>query len=128
MRSLWEQSRDAILAGWIRKRPGTRPTAWWLYDAPRGPGRNRAEPRLQLSGIGRSFGTDATGMPTGWYSADPAEPPTFESQAAYLDRHALLVPGERRRLRVADFAPVAVEVNAEAAARHARLAEAATCR
>ena len=34
---------------------------------------------------------------------DPKDPPRYESQAAYLERHGLLVTGERRRLRAADF-------------------------
>jgi hypothetical protein len=39
---------------------------------------------------------------------DPDNPPVFESQAAYLERHGLLQPGEHRRLRKADFYPEAV--------------------
>jgi hypothetical protein len=34
---------------------------------------------------------------------DPNDPPTFESQAAYLKRHGLFLPGEERRLRKADW-------------------------
>ncbi len=34
---------------------------------------------------------------------DPADPPRFESQAAYLRRHKLLLPGEEKRLTAADF-------------------------
>ncbi len=33
---------------------------------------------------------------------DPNDPPQFESEAAYLDRHSLLLPSERRRLTRAD--------------------------
>jgi hypothetical protein len=36
---------------------------------------------------------------------DPDDPPVFESQAAYLERHGLLLPGERRRLRKVDLEP-----------------------
>jgi hypothetical protein len=36
---------------------------------------------------------------------DPSDPPRFESQTAYLDRHGLLLPGERRRLGSKDFDP-----------------------
>ena len=39
---------------------------------------------------------------------DPKDPPTFESEAAYLDRLKLLAPGERRRIPAADFEPVRV--------------------
>lgn len=40
---------------------------------------------------------------------DPDDPPRYESQAAYLERHGLLLPGERERLSEADFEPEAVE-------------------
>ena len=36
---------------------------------------------------------------------DPNDPPQFESEAAYLDRHGLLLPSERRRLSREDFEP-----------------------
>jgi hypothetical protein len=39
---------------------------------------------------------------------DPKDPPMFESQPAFLDRHGLFLPGERARLREGDFAPVSV--------------------
>jgi hypothetical protein len=41
---------------------------------------------------------------------DPNDPPVYESQARYLERHGLLLPGERQRLRKADFEPEAVAV------------------
>jgi len=34
---------------------------------------------------------------------DPDDPPTFESQAAYLKRHGLFMAGEERRLKKADW-------------------------
>ena len=36
---------------------------------------------------------------------DPRDPPVFEAQASYLQRHGLLLPGEARRLNSADFQP-----------------------
>ncbi len=36
---------------------------------------------------------------------DPADPPRFESQASYLQRHNLLFPGEGERLTAEDFQP-----------------------
>jgi hypothetical protein len=36
---------------------------------------------------------------------DPNDQPTFESQATYLKRHGLFLPGEERRLRKADWEP-----------------------
>jgi hypothetical protein len=34
-------------------------------------------------------------IPIGWVSLDESNPPTFESQAAYLKRHGLLLAGEK---------------------------------
>ncbi len=39
---------------------------------------------------------------------DPTDPPRFEAQAAYLDRHNLLSASERRRLTAKDFEPEAI--------------------
>ena len=36
-RALWEQHRDEVLREWIRDRPGSRPSYWWQFDAPRLP-------------------------------------------------------------------------------------------
>jgi hypothetical protein len=36
-----------------------------------------------------------------------ADPPLYEAQASYLERHGLFLPGERERLTDADFEPVA---------------------
>jgi hypothetical protein len=33
-REAWEELRDDILPAWIEARPGTRPFAWWRFDAP----------------------------------------------------------------------------------------------
>ena len=44
-------------------------------------------------------------------AVDPANPPLFESQATFLDRHDMLVKGERARLKPEDFAPEAVAVD-----------------
>jgi hypothetical protein len=48
----------------------------------------------------RNEGEDFSGKPL-----DPNDPPAYESQASYLDRHKLLTPAERRRLRKKDFEP-----------------------
>lgn len=113
---LWETVGADLVEEWARKRPGTRPAGWWLYEAP--------GPRERLGGIGttiagiRDLPEDlALGMPQYWAMAvhvayfgagvafDPADPPRFESQASFLRRHKLLLPGEAKRLRPADFEP-----------------------
>jgi hypothetical protein len=48
---------------------------------------------------------------------DPDDPPLYESQAAYLERHGLFLPGARRRLRKADFEPQAVRRSTMTGAR-----------
>jgi hypothetical protein len=40
---------------------------------------------------------------------DSDDPPTFESQAAYLKRHDLFLTGEERRLKKSDFEPEAIQ-------------------
>jgi hypothetical protein len=41
---------------------------------------------------------------------DPDDPPTFESQAAYLKRLKLLLPGEEKQLTPDDFTPEWIEL------------------
>jgi hypothetical protein len=53
----------------------------------------------------REEGEEFSGIP---FDAD--DPPVYESQASYLDRHKLLTPAERRRLRAQDFKPVKVSL------------------
>jgi hypothetical protein len=118
LEQLWELHRDVILAEQVKDNPGTRPALWWRYDAPRlpvgrFPGHHRdgqlPEPRLRTGGTGTPVAATsaayAYGLPTAWIDFDEDDPPTFESEAAYLKRHGLLMAGEERR---ADFEPVAV--------------------
>jgi hypothetical protein len=121
-RELWSELGADVLARWAVEHPGTRPRLWWRYDAP--------EPRQRMGGTGtpladalayvprREFGipTDwlgpddvAThrelGSPLGAAALDPADPPLYEAEAAFLDRLGLFLPGERRRLKDANFKP-----------------------
>ncbi|WP_033336892.1 hypothetical protein [Thioalkalivibrio thiocyanodenitrificans] len=34
MRLDWQRHRDVLLPEWIKANPGTRPYAWWKFDAP----------------------------------------------------------------------------------------------
>ncbi len=55
--------------------------------------------------IGQEFvGNDFRGV-----AIDPENPPVYESQATYLERLGLLLPGERRRIEAVDFEPEAVD-------------------
>ena len=106
----WRAFGSEILARWITKWPGTRPSCWWRFDAP--------EPRRRLGGHGTpSHGALAHadelifGLPARWIGDwwiekhglnverfDPEDPPRFESQSAFLHRLGLLMPGEARHL------------------------------
>jgi hypothetical protein len=122
--AFWREHSEAIVAEHVAKHPGTRPLRWWEYSAP--------GPRQRLGGIGTPCSEVlahaprfALGVPVDWVSEsdietwphlrtkakpiDPNDPPTFESQASYLKRLGLLLPGEARRLRPRDFEPDAVE-------------------
>lgn len=100
----WEELRDEIMADWIRTKPGTRPHAWWLYEAP--------EPRRCLNmphpfeSAGRTafLGVQAHALSFGkprclvTPNSAPGCPDDFaavyESERAFLERLGLLLPGE----------------------------------
>ena len=148
--ALWATHSDRIVAEHVAEYPGSRPTRWWQYDAPRIPmgtypgvwfDGQLPEPRRRQGGTGTpAFEVLAYkprysfGLPVDWitpfqekyYSGtavnirgepigslvptdfkgvaiDATDPPRFESQATYLRRLGLFLPGEERRLRKADF-------------------------
>jgi len=97
--------------------PGSEPEDYWIRE------RELPEPRRRLGGHGTPVYECLNyvpelpfGIPTAFLDKvdeasvdgvafDPNDPPQFESQAAYLDRHGLLTPAERLRLTDADFTP-----------------------
>ncbi len=125
-RELWAEHRERILRDWIDTRPGTRPSCWWLFDAPRDPklGKvwdglgdmhgNIIEGRRLLKGEGRPFWecscmvpTWVLGIPHYWTGGDP-EALVFESQHDYLARHGLLMPDEGTSTEP-EFTPVLLD-------------------
>lgn len=103
-KELWDTHKSDILEKWILKHPGTRPERWWEFDT--------TEARLRLGGIGtpNEFAPRfKNGVPTSWYPVKDNNPPwsksslpdrpVFESQAAYLQRHNLLTPAEKKFLK-----------------------------
>ena len=84
----------------------TRPALWWRFDAPRLPlgtfqgwfiDGKLPQPRKRTGGTGTPVAAPsapfAYGVPTAWVDFDEDDPPTYESQAAYLKRHGLLMAG-----------------------------------
>lgn len=119
LREVWDRARGDVLRVWLKDHPGTRPGLWWRFDAPRLPfgtwpgcfwdGRLQ-EPRKQLGGTGCDASLISaympsyeSGLPTAWAGYEAADPPVFESQAAYLSRHGLLTASEKRVLIAADY-------------------------
>ena len=94
-RELWEVYGDSILTEWVRHSPGCRPWPWWAFEAP--------ALRLRLGGAGRPEWEEypnmarryAWGLPVRWRGGKPI----FETQAAYLERHGLLLAGEGPPIR-----------------------------
>jgi len=120
VKRMWKKYRDFILADCLQNRPGTRPFAWWIFDAPRWTRKFNAwfdgtlpEPRERISGQGvivwEKFPSIVPrlnfGVPMDWYEINKDDPPMFESQASYLKRHGLFKKNEEKRLTDSDFEP-----------------------
>jgi hypothetical protein len=94
----WEELRDELLPRFVLEHPGTRPWAWWRFDAP--------EPTRQLFGGYDAFLKSIPPLlideildwGTGWYVSvginEMADPPVVETQAGFLERHGLLTEPE----------------------------------
>ncbi len=99
---LWDTKRDELLAYWVGKHPGTRPFAWWKFDA--------KEYRKRIGGLGQPAHEIINVAPAYRYGV-PAmrgntdDPPTFESQAKYLERTGLLTLEEYNQLTAQDYRP-----------------------
>jgi len=95
---LWREYSEEVLSEWIHRKPGTRPAAWWHYEA--------EEPRRVLGGQTHLL----NGAAELFWRADHGVPAysgaiLVESQAAYLKRLGLLDQGEGRRIRQAALKP-----------------------
>jgi hypothetical protein len=113
--ALWQPYGADVLRWWVQAKPGTRPSLWWKFRAP--------EARLRLGGSGEpdALRDMRCGVPTVWVRPvrgdyqggrelcyDSDDPPLYESEPAFLRRHELLLPSERRRLTPADYKPVPI--------------------
>jgi hypothetical protein len=109
----WHDHRAAMLDTWIAERPGTRPWAWWRYEALDPRRILKLEPRTSATVIFRAQGIGLS--PEIWATktlmgnAQPDVRLVIEAQAEYLRRNALLLPTELRALKPDDFSPVVLE-------------------
>ena len=140
---VWRAHRHVLLPFFVRRHPGRRPSRWWRYDAPRRPAGRFGDgphelPRMRLGGVGTAamdvFAVEPRchlGIPVEWIrtaeeiawcraegieavpAIDPADPPAYEAQAAYLRRYGLFQRGEERRLPPDAFEPEQVYADAE---------------
>ncbi len=119
----WEEHAAGIVAEWAAENPGTRPSCWWHFFSPRWSRQiDVCEPRARMGGGGVSvhelppepgerflWRHFAFGLSLEWETDPPQDQPAlFESEAAYLKRHGLLLDREQERLAAADFEPEAV--------------------
>jgi len=85
----WQALGESITEAYVREHPGTRPWAWWRWDAP--------EPRQQVADGPEPIGSAVWfGMPA-CYKGIPAEG-MYESEPDYLRRLGLLIEAERAAL------------------------------
>lgn len=103
----WREHGDRITEEWAAQYPGTRPSLWWKFDAPRAQdvGRHAGwycagemiEYRRKLTGGGHPLWDSLAYGPhyhygiADWFGDRTA---TFETQHAYLLRHGLLFDDE----------------------------------
>ena len=109
---IWKEHGQAVTEAWAAKHPGSRPSWWWLFPSP------RYRERIGGSGFPKSdfladVATFLYGIPECWITIrdvriwpdlagkeiNPADPPAFESEATFLKRNGLLLPGEDDRIK-----------------------------
>jgi hypothetical protein len=103
-RSCWQEFKDIILPLWVKHRPGTRPLAFWEFDAPErrkrtngqhpfdNPERKKAQVKITGGDLFKlSYGRPSSLLPGADFDDFTAE---YETQFSYLERLDLLLPGE----------------------------------
>lgn len=108
LQSVWNEHKGEILEKWIKEYPGFRPFAWWKFESP--------EIRKRIGGTGLpswEAGNSVKsifykGIPSDWSCVisgkiilrnfDIEDPPCYESEASYLQRHKFLTSAEEKYL------------------------------
>jgi hypothetical protein len=95
MQRAWESLRDTLLPQWIRERPGSRPYAWWCFDAPERRRRIDGKPH-PFDRPGRTDKRLSFGRPRAIFVEDAGA--EYETERAYLERLDLLTAAEKKVL------------------------------
>lgn len=92
-REVWNELRDELLPDWIAESPGTRPWAWWQFDAPER--RRRINGAHPFDNPERSASQNRLwfGRPAVYVCRDDSEA-RYETEREYLTRLNLLLPEE----------------------------------
>ncbi len=105
-RQAWESLRADLLEDWIREHPGTRPWAFWKFEAPEL--RRRINGLHPFDNLARTVFCERVGYrpeiylqthfgtPSSLFFQDGCDDfeAVYESERAYLDRLGLLIDGE----------------------------------
>jgi hypothetical protein len=107
MRHAWDSLRDELLQQWIAEHPGTRPWAWWKFDAPEL--RRRVNGVHPFENVERTAHCRRVGIPEADYlriffgkpgclipppHADDFDA-LYETELGYLERLGLLTEAEQ---------------------------------
>jgi hypothetical protein len=107
VKAAWDKLRDVVMRDWIREQPGTRPWAWWAYEAPERRRRTDGKPhpfdnQARTLHVAQSDNTNFWKAAYSLHWGLPAAhiPPfdndvrlaSFEEEWEYLVRHNLLLP------------------------------------
>jgi hypothetical protein len=105
----WDEHADEITAAWIERYPGSRPYAWWAFEAD--------APRdcvgVDVAAVPAWVWRQHRGIAVQWHQLDLGTTVHLESEAHYLRRYQLLEPGECTRIALAAFAPEAITIGSD---------------
>lgn len=113
LKPAWEELKHSLLPEYVRQYPGTRPFAWWKWDAPDGGRRLRIDGQLHpFDNSDRAKHVASVDNPTFWKVAyrligglpSCFIPPfdaglkteMFEAEWEFLVRHNLLLPEDAK--------------------------------
>jgi hypothetical protein len=109
----WQAYGEEITADWAAGHAGTRPWGWWQFVASAPRTCLEGAPYVWKAGVGDWVWRQEFGLPGRPQARRPGAKPerlVFESQAVYLRRLDLLIPGEAERIPAEALEPEIVEI------------------